>query len=101
MSDCSTQAMEPKEVHCRNMKECVEMGVIVPDECFQYCHGDDSDAVRFERLAQVAWEMFHEYRELMKDYLWDNGASRSAIKQRRLIVMFHDRLEELGVSVDD
>lgn len=56
---------------------------------------------RYERLAQVAREMFHEYREFMKDYLWDNGASSSATKQRRLIVMFHDRLEECGVSVDD
>lgn len=45
--------------------------------------------------------MFHEYRELMKDYLWDNGASQSAIRQRRLIATFHDRLEECGVSVDD
>lgn len=62
MSDCSTSAMKLKEVHCRNMKECVEMGVVVPDECFRYCHGGDSDAVRFERLAQVAREMYAALR---------------------------------------
>lgn len=81
MSDCSTQAMKSKE----------------PKVLCTGC----AETRKRERIAQVAQEMFHEYRELMKDYLWDNGASSSATKQRRLIVMFHDRLEECGVSVDD
>lgn len=92
MSDCSTSAMKPKEVHCRNMKECVEMGVVVPDECFRYCHGGDSDAVRFERLAQVARDM----------YAWADGIINKTwtiVPER--IDGFRERLEELGVSVDD
>lgn len=92
MSDCSTSAMKPKEVHCGNMKECVEMGVVVPDECFRYCHGGDSDAVRFERLAQVAREM---YESMEKSYNW-----RKPIRFEELHAVLCD-LESLGVSVDD
>lgn len=119
MSDCSTQAMMPKERRtcgtCKHVND-VRLGCMFaandssyymrctkPDVRACEHHVDDPDSLprRYERLSQVAWEMFHEYRELMKDYLWDNGASSSAIKQRRLIVMFHDRLEECGVSVDE
>lgn len=91
MSDCSTSAMEPKEVCCGNMKKCVEMGVVVPYECFRHCHGGDSDAVRFERLAQVAREMWDGY--VKHNELSAFGAEDlSGIKSQ---------LEALGVSVDD
>lgn len=117
MSDCST-AMEPKERRtcgtCKHVND-VRLGCMFAANdssyymrstrpgaraCGHYVDDQDSLPRRHERLAQVAREMFHEYRELMKDYLWDNGASSSATKQRRLIVMFRDRLEECGVSVD-
>lgn len=119
MSDCSTSAMKPKERRtcgtCKNVND-VRLGCMFaasdssyymrstrPDAraCEHYEDDPDSLPRRHERLAQVARSMFHEYRELMKDYLWDNGASSSAIKRRRFIVVFRDRLEECGVSVDD
>lgn len=122
MSDCSTSAFEPKQPRvCGNCKNWHAVGVVrgyceldetlengclplhlnVDAACGDYEDIPPTLQERYDQLAQVAREMFHEYRELMKDYLWDNGASGSTTKQRRLIVMFHDRLEECGVSVDD
>lgn len=100
MSDCSTSAMKPKEVHCKNTKECVEMGVVVPDECFRHCHGGDSDAVRFERLAQVALEML----ETIRVYVSENLVGADQRLEEAICepyVNYLVMLESLGVSVDD
>lgn len=99
MSDCSMSAMCKHEIHCRNKQECIDNGVIVPEECFRYCHGGDSDRVRFAVLAELAREMLDEYRLLYAKHATIAGKVGTFARFEAPGV-FAGQLEALGVSVD-
>lgn len=111
MSDCNTQAMMPKERRtcgtCKNVKythlDCFYaasdyayyMGQTAPHAkaCKHYVDDPDSLPRRYERLAQVAGEMW-QYMDgvLNRNWAYSLPSDTDA---------FREQLGELGVSVDD
>lgn len=118
MSDCSTQAMKPKERRtcgtCKNVNavwlDCFHaandssyyMRSTKPDARACGHHVDDPDSLprRHERLAQVAREMFVEYKRLFTSHVVAAGRIKTFTKFTSA-GDFLDKLEALGVSVDD
>lgn len=118
MSDCSMQAMEPKQPRtcgtCGHVREtrlncfyaandrAYYAGCTSPDAmaCEHYVDDPDSLQRRYERLAQVAREMFVAYRDTLPiiasfvgvDYAMSHFSSPDT---------FLKELIECGVSVDD
>lgn len=110
MSDCSTQAMEPRERRtcgtCKNVNavwfDCFHaendssyyMRCTRPDvmACEHYVNDPYSLPLRYERLAQVAREMWR-YMDgvLNRNWAYSLPSDTDA---------FREQLEECGVSVD-
>lgn len=119
MSDCSTQAMEPRErrtcgtcAHCEpsewhcDSKESEYSWMVDVDDVDLPCGGygyerrTDGLAERHERLAQVAREMFCEYRlviPILASHIGVDYVTRNFVMPD----VFIKKLRELGVSVDD
>lgn len=107
MSDCSSSAMEPRTCGtCKNVRytllDCFHaanderyyMRCTKPNAmaCEHYVDDPDSPQHRYERLAQVALEM----------YEWADGITHKTwtiVPER--VDGFREELEALGVSVDD
>lgn len=118
MSDCSTQAMMPKERRtcgtCKHVSnvwlDCMfaasdsryYMRCTRPDmrACEHYVDDPDSLPRRYERLAQVAREMLDEYRLLYDKHATIAGKVGTFARFEAPGV-FAGQLEALGVSVDD
>lgn len=118
MSDCSTQAMMPKERRtcgtCKHVSnvwlDCMfaasdsryYMRCTRPDmrACEHYVDDPDSLPRRYEHLAKVAREMFCEYRFViptLASHIGIDCVTRSFVMPD----VFIKKLRELGVSVDD
>ena len=106
MSDCSTQAMVPKERRtCGNCGHGVQTNVFCRESdwstaglhslgergCRKWVGHTDTLEQRCERLAQVAWEMWDGYVRYFELSAF-GGCDLSGIRKE---------LEALGVSVDD
>lgn len=102
MSDCSTQAMKPKEPHPTfDLHECVDCEHYCAD-CNTCCKGvpDHQDCMfpcwtpsRAHLLEQVARDMYaalHVNESCSLEFIADKGDCET----------FRARLEALGVSVD-
>lgn len=118
MSDCSMQAMEPKQPRtcgtCKHVSgvwlECFfadndnsyYMRCTKPNAmaCEHYVDDPDSPQHRYERLAQVAREMLDEYRPLYAKHATIAGKVGTFARFEAPGV-FAGQLEELGVSVND
>ena len=116
MSDCNTQAMMPKERRtCGNCNNCdffdMECSYIEEDgthrkvtmdtpACADWERRVLTDEERYERLAQVAREMFVEYKRLFTSHVVAAGRIKTFTKFTSA-GDFLDKLEALGVSVDD
>lgn len=87
MSDCSTQAMMPKQP--RILCTC----------CLETAKAKDIEQ-RYERLAHVAREMLDEYRLLYAKHATIAGKVGTFARFEAPGV-FAGQLEALGVSVDD
>lgn len=110
MSDCSTQAMMPKERRtcgtCKNVNavwlDCFHaandssyyMRCTRPDmrACEHYVDDPDSLQRRYERLAQVALDMLRYARIRLQEHWTEEDA--------RAVSAYREELEVLGVSVD-
>ncbi len=119
MSDCSTQAMEPKKqqrtcgtcAHCEpcewhcNVEENAHRWIVDIDDVGVPCKGlyyeDNPDSLprRYERLAQVAREMFWCVRDPL-DFVERTGEKYVRDGHYFFTEIFAEQLEELGVSVD-
>ena len=112
MSDCNTNAMEPKqprtcgtcahcepcEWHCDSKESEYSWMVDVDDvdlPCggYGYEHRSDGLVERYERLAQVAREMLRYARILLGEHWTEEDA--------KACKAYEDELRALGVSVDD
>ena len=110
MSDCSTQAMKPKERRtcgtCKNVN-AVWLGCMFaandssyymrstkPDARACGHHVDDPDSLprRHERLAQVARDMLRYARIRLHEHWTEEDA--------KAVSAYREELERLGVSVD-
>lgn len=118
MSDCSTQAMMPKKRRrcgtCKHVKythlDCFYaasdyayyMGQTAPHAkaCKHYVDDPDSLQRRYERLAQVAREMFWCVRDPL-DFVERTGEKYVRHGHYYFTEIFEEQLGELGVSVDD
>lgn len=118
MSDCSTQAMMPKERRTRGTCKHVNdmrlgcmfaandnsyyMRCTKPDARACEHHVDDQDSLprRYERLSQVAWEMLVEYKRLFTSHVVAVGRIKTFTKFTSA-GDFLDKLDALGVSVDE
>lgn len=115
MSDCSTQAMKPKERRtCRNCNNCdffdMECSYIEEDgthrkvtmdtpACADWERRVLTDEEHYEHLAQVAREMFCEYRlviPILASHIGIDYVTRNFVMPD----VFIKKLRELGVSVD-
>lgn len=118
MSDCSTQAMMPKERRtcgtCEHVND-VRLGCMFaasdssyymrstkPDvrACEHYVDDLDSLPRRHERLAHVAREMLVEYKRLFTSHIVAAGRIKTFTKFTSA-GDFLDKLDALGVSVDE
>ena len=109
MSDCSTQAMKPKERRtCGNCNNCdffdMECSYIEEDgthrkvtmdtpACADWERRVLTDEERYERLAQVARDMLR-YARIRLDEHWTKEDAKAC-------KAYEDELRALGVSVDD
>lgn len=115
MSDCSTQAMVPKERRtCGNCGHGVQTNVFCRESdwstaglhslgergCRKWVGHTDTLEQRCERLEQVAREMFCEYR-LMIPILASHIGVDYVTRNFVMPDVFIKELRELGVSVDD
>lgn len=118
MSDCSTQAMMPKERRtcgtCEHVND-VRLGCMFaandssyymrstkPDvrACEHYVDDLDSLPRRYERLARVAREMFWCVKDPL-DFVERTGEKYIRDGHYYFTDIFAEQLEALGVSVDD
>ncbi len=91
MSDCSSEAMKPKEQPktCETcISDCIRAGKDDMSACHYYEPNYNTLEQRYQQLEQVAKEMcqFLEYKDC-----FDVGYGRK----------YRDRLQALGVSVND
>lgn len=109
MSDCSTQAMKPKERRiCGNCNNCdffdMECSYIEEDgthrkvtmdtpACADWERRVLTDEERYERLAQVARDMLR--------YVWIRLGEHWTKEDAKACKAYEDELRALGVSVDD
>lgn len=115
MSDCSSSAMEPRTCGtCGHVREtrlncfyaandkAYYAGCTSPDAmaCEHYFDDLDSLPRRYERLAQVAGEMFWCVRDPL-DFVERTGEKYVRYGHYYFTEIFEEQLEELGVSVDD
>lgn len=118
MSDCTSSAMMPKERRtcgtCKNVNavwlDCFHaandssyyMRCTRPDmrACEHYVDDPDSLPRRYERLAQVAREMFWCVRDPL-DFAERTGEKYTRDGHYYFTEIFAEQLEALGVSVDD
>lgn len=116
MSDCSTQAMKPKERRtCGNCNNCdffdMECSYIEEDgthrkvtmdtpACADWERRVLTDEERYEHLAQVAREMFWCVRDPL-DFAERTGEKYTRDGHYYFTEIFAEQLEALGVSVDD
>lgn len=78
-----------------------EDGLTYADYCIHWKRADpDTLEQRFSQLAQVAREMFSEYRKLWKSHAAAVGRI-NATRDFKAAGKFCSELETLGVSVDD
>lgn len=117
MSDCSTQAMMPKERRtCGNCNNCdfdrMECGYIEEDgtcrkvtmetpACVDWELGVLTDEDRYERLAQVAREMLTYISILTMLFDHKYNDREAARDNARRFMDFDEKVNECGVSVDD
>ena len=127
MSDCSTQAMKPKERRtcgtCKHVSSTLldcfyasndsnfYMRCTRPDmvACEHYEDDPDSLLRRYERLAQVAREMYSTLGDALEVLSTvrlprQNGKtsfSLHTLKCAERYISFHDELDALGMSMDD
>lgn len=108
MSDCSTQAMMPKERRtCGTCNNCdffdMECSYIEEDgthrkvtmdtpACADWERRVMTDEERYERLAQVARDMLRYARIRLQEHWTEEDA--------RAVSAYREELERLGVSVD-
>ena len=115
MSDCSMSAMEPRTCGtCGHVREtrlncfyaandrAYYAGCTSPDAmaCEHYFDDQDSLPRRYERLAQVAREMFWLARDPL-DFVERTGEKYMRDGHYFFTEIFAEQLEALGVSVDD
>lgn len=119
MSDCSIHAMKPKQprtcetcAHCEpcewhcDSKESEYSWLVDVDDVdlpcggYGYEHRSDGLAERYERLAQVAREMFWFARDPL-DFVERTGEKYMRDGHYFFTEIFAEQLEALGVSVDD
>ncbi len=117
MSDCSTEAMKPKERldtcgtcerGLRNIVTCWEKDpqgkhhAYNEPACDRYVEYIYPEAIeqRCKQLEQVAREIFNEYRKLLKNHM-DICGRAYVVRNFKSAGEFCNELEALGVSVDD
>lgn len=115
MTDCSSSAMEPRTCGtCKHVNgvwldcfysandERYYMRCTRPDlrACEHYVDDPDSLQRRYERLAQVAREMFWCVRDPL-DFVERTGEKYMRGGHYYFTEIFEEQLRALGVSVDD
>lgn len=113
MSDCSTQAMTPKEppktcgtcAHSESYEVyCPKLNLFIVAKqkarCGLWEDQDGDSRQRRQQLEQVAQEMFSEYRKLFATRMNEEGA-RKVARSFKSAGEFRERLEALGVNLDE
>lgn len=122
MSDCSTQAMKPKEPpktcgsltrefrniqdHCRYEREGSVAGSFhcydVTGSCFdRWVDEVEGLEQRYQQLEQVARDMWNFFRLISDDLGFEASFTHDVTKESWSLEVFRNRLEVLGVSLDD